>query len=140
MSTAEANKVAEHVLTFEELLARDKPELKLRETGGKALLHGHCHQKAFDVLRPVETVLAELAGFEVEQVETSCCGMAGAFGYGTDTYDFSMKMGAAKLFPQVRNAEPETIVVADGTSCRCQIADGTGRQARHVASVLADRL
>ena len=140
LSTAEANKVAEYVLTFEELLARDKPELKLRETGGKALLHGHCHQKAFDVLRPVETVLAELAGFEVEQVETSCCGMAGAFGYGTDTYDFSMKMGSAKLFPQVRDAEPETIVVADGTSCRCQIADGTGRQARHVASVLADRL
>ena len=62
MSTAEANKVAEYVLTFEELLARDKPELKLRKTGGKALLHGHCHQKAFDVLRPVETVLAELAG------------------------------------------------------------------------------
>ena len=140
LSTAEANKVAEYVLTFEELLARDKPDLKLRETGGKALLHGHCHQKAFDVLRPVETVLAELAGFEVEQVETSCCGMAGAFGYGTDTYDLSMKMGSAKLFPQVRDAEPETIVVADGTSCRCQIADGTGRQARHVASILADRL
>ena len=92
------------------------------------------------MLRPVKIVLAELAGFEVEQVETSCCGMAGAFGYGTDTYDFSMKMGAAKLFPQVRDAEPETIVVADGTSCRCQIADGTGRQARHVASILADRL
>ena len=58
----------------------------------------------------------------------------------SDTYDFSMKMGSEKLFPQVRSAEPETIVVADGTSCRCQIADGTGRQAQHVASVLADRL
>ncbi len=140
LSSAEANKVAEHVLTFEELLARDKPRLKLRETGGKALLHGHCHQKAFDVVHPVKTVLVELAGFEVEQVETSCCGMAGAFGYGTDTYDISMKMGSAKLFPQVRDAEAETVVVADGTSCRCQIADGTGRQAMHVASVLADRL
>ena len=140
LSSAEANKVAEHVLTFEELLARDKPRLKLRETGGKALLHGHCHQKAFDVVHPVKTVLVELAGFEVEQVETSCCGMAGAFGYGTDTYDISMKMGSAKLFPQVRDAEAETVVVADGTSCRCQIADGTGRQAVHVASVLADRL
>ena len=140
LSSAEANKVAEHVLTFEELLARDKPRLKLRETGGKALLHGHCHQKAFDVVHPVKTVLVELAGFEVEQVETSCCGMAGAFGYGTDTYDISMKMGSAKLFPRVRDAEAETVVVADGTSCRCQIADGTGRQALHVASVLADRL
>ena len=128
------------MLTFEELLARDKPELKLRETGGKALLHGHCHQKAFDVVSPIETVLAELAGFQVEQVETSCCGMAGAFGYGTDTYDISMKMGSAKLFPKVRDAEADTVVVADGTSCRCQIIDGTGRPAQHVASILADRL
>ena len=140
LASAAANKVAEHVLTFEELLARDKPGLKLRQTGGKALLHGHCHQKAFDVVGPVHTVLSELAGYEVEQVETSCCGMAGAFGYGTETYDISMKMGASKLFPKVQQASADTVVVADGTSCRCQIADGTGRQARHVAAVLADRL
>ena len=140
LASAAANKVAEHVLTFEELLARDKPGLKLRQTGGKALLHGHCHQKAFDVVGPVHTVLTELAGYEVEQVETSCCGMAGAFGYGTETYDISMKMGASKLFPKVQQASADTVVVADGTSCRCQIADGTGRQARHVAAVLADRL
>ena len=140
LASAAANKVAEHVLTFEELLARDKPDLKLRQTGGKALLHGHCHQKAFDVVGPVHTVLSELAGYEVEQVETSCCGMAGAFGYGTETYDISMKMGASKLFPKVQQASADTVVVADGTSCRCQIADGTGRQARHVAAVLADRL
>ena len=140
LASAAANKVAEHVLTFEELLARDKPGLKLRQTGGKALLHGHCHQKAFDVVGPVHTVLSELAGYEVEQVETSCCGMAGAFGYGAETYDISMKMGASKLFPKVQQASADTVVVADGTSCRCQIADGTGRQARHVAAVLADRL
>ena len=135
-----ARKVADHVLTFEELLARDKPDLNLHTTGGQALLHGHCHQKAFDVVKPVHTVLSELAGFEVEQVETSCCGMAGAFGYGTDTYDISMKMGASKLFPAVQKASADTVLVADGTSCRCQIADGTGRDARHVAAVLADRL
>lgn len=140
LASAAANKVAEHVLTFEELLARDKPDLKLRETGGQALLHGHCHQKAFDVVGPVHTVLSDLAGFEVEQVETSCCGMAGAFGYGAETYDISMKMGASKLFPKVQQASAETVVVADGTSCRCQIADGTGREARHVAAILADRL
>ena len=140
LASAAANKVAEHALTFEELLARDKPDLKLRETGGQALLHGHCHQKAFDVVGPVHTVLSDLAGFEVEQVETSCCGMAGAFGYGAETYDISMKMGASKLFPKVQQASAETVVVADGTSCRCQIADGTGREARHVAAILADRL
>ena len=140
LASEAANKVAEHVLTFEELLARDKPDLNLRETGGQALLHGHCHQKAFDVVGPVHTVLSDLAGFEVEQVETSCCGMAGAFGYGTQTYDISMKMGASKLFPKVEQASAETVLVADGTSCRCQIADGTGRDARHVAAILADRL
>ena len=140
LSTAEANKVAEYVLTFEELLARDKPELKLRETGGKALLHGHCHQKAFDVLRPVETVLTELAGFEVEQVETSCCGMAGAFGYGTGTYDISMQMANAHLLPAVREAGPDHLVIADGTSCRCQIKDGANRTASHVALILDSHL
>ena len=92
------------------------------------------------MVRPVHTVLSELAGFEVEQIETSCCGMAGAFGYGADTYDISMKMGASKLFPKVEQASADTVVVADGTSCRCQIADGTGRDARHVAAILADRL
>jgi Fe-S oxidoreductase len=140
LASAAANRVAQNVLTFEELLIRDKPDLQLRKTGGKALLHGHCHQKAFDVVRPIETVLRELAGFDVEQIETSCCGMAGAFGYGTDTYDISMKMGSAQLFPKVKDADVDVVVIADGTSCRCQIFDGTGRLAQHVAAVLADRL
>lgn len=140
LASAAANRVAQNVLTFEELLIRDKPDLQLRKTGGKALLHGHCHQKAFDVVRPIETVLRELAGFDVEQIETSCCGMAGAFGYGTDTYDISMKMGSAQLFPKVKDADVDVVVIADGTSCRCQISDGTGRLAQHVAAVLADRL
>ena len=103
------------------------------------MLHGHCHQKAFDVVKPVQQVLGELAGLKVELIETSCCGMAGAFGYGADTYDVSMKMANANLLPAIRKAPPETLIAADGTSCRSQIKDGTGRDAVHVAALL-DRL
>ncbi len=136
LSTAEANKVAEYVLTFEELLARDKPKLKLRETGGKALLHGHCHQKAFDAVRPIEEVLSWIDGMAVEKIETSCCGMAGAFGYGADTFDVSMKMANATLLPKIQDSTSDTVIIADGTSCRCQSKDGTAREAKHVAIIL----
>ena len=96
-------------------------------------LHGHCHQKAFDAMRPIESVLRDMAGLEVETVETSCCGMAGAFGYGRDTYDVSISMAEASLLPAIRGADSETAILADGTSCRCQIDDGTGREAAHMA-------
>ena len=84
----------------------------------------------------VERALALVPGLEVETIETSCCGMAGAFGYEASHYDVSMKMAELALLPAVRAAAPETIVVADGTSCRHQIADGAGREAMHVARVL----
>jgi Fe-S oxidoreductase len=79
-------------------------------------------------------LIPELA---VEPIESSCCGMAGAFGYGADTIDVSLKMGELSLLPAVRKAAPDTIIVADGTSCRHQIKDGTGREALHVARLLA---
>jgi Fe-S oxidoreductase len=69
-------------------------------------------------------------------VTSSCCGMAGAFGYGADTYDVSVAMGELSLLPAVRAVGDDTLVVADGTSCRHQIRDGTGRAAVHVARVL----
>lgn len=134
-----ALKIAEASLTFEELLIRDKPELPLAQIDGKVLLHGHCHQKAFDVVKPVQALLGDVAGFEVELIQTSCCGMAGAFGYGADTYDTSIAMAEANLLPAIRREDASTSIIADGTSCRCQIKDGTGRTAEHVA-VLLDRL
>jgi Fe-S oxidoreductase len=85
----------------------------------------------------VEEVLKLIPGLEVETVESSCCGMAGGFGYGADTIDASLAMGELSLLPAVRKAGPGTIVVADGTSCRQQIRDGAGREAVHVARVLA---
>ena len=141
LASEKAETVAEATMTLAELLAQDLPDLGLPSGRAAATvkLHGHCHQKAFDVVKPIETVLRDLAGADVETIETSCCGMAGAFGYGRDTYDVSIKMAEAALLPAVREAEPGQPVLADGTSCRCQIADGTGREATHLAHYL-DRL
>ncbi|MEO1467404.1 MAG: 4Fe-4S dicluster domain-containing protein, partial [Pseudomonadota bacterium] len=106
----------------------------------KALVHGHCHQKAFAQMGAVETVLRQIPGLEVEVVETSCCGMAGSYGYQAETAGVSRAMAEASLIPAVRAAEPDTVVLADGTSCRHQIADLAGRGAVHVAVLLAEAL
>ncbi|HZO00644.1 MAG TPA: FAD-binding oxidoreductase, partial [Burkholderiales bacterium] len=127
-------------LLFEEYLAREPRKLRLKETKRRVLLHGHCHQKAFDVMPAVEKVLRMVPGLEVQTVQTSCCGMAGSFGYEAEHYDVSMKMAELSLLPAIRNSPPETLLVADGTSCRHQIADGAGRQAVHVARVLEQAL
>jgi FAD/FMN-containing dehydrogenase/Fe-S oxidoreductase len=139
-----ARRVAEGALTFEEFLAREakagRLNLPLKKIAERALLHGHCHQKAFDVMSPVEQVLRLIPELNVETVESSCCGMAGSFGYHADTIDVSLAMGELSLLPAVRKAPPDAIVVADGTSCRHQIHDGAGREAVHVARVLARSL
>lgn len=88
----------------------------------------------------VETALRLVPDLEVETVTSSCCGMAGAFGYAAETYPVSMAMGEQSLLPAVRAAESDTLIVADGTSCRHQIRDGTGREALHVARILAQAL
>jgi Fe-S oxidoreductase len=134
--------VAKQAVTFEEFMAHEVAALRFKllpfkKIADRALLHGHCHQKAFDVLSPVETALKLVPGLEVETIESSCCGMAGAFGYGADTIEVSKAMGELSLLPAVRKAPTDTLIVADGTSCRHQIMDGAGREALHVARVLA---
>lgn len=84
----------------------------------------------------VETILRQVPGLELRMIESSCCGMSGAFGYAAENYDISMKMAEAALLPAVRDAGPDAIIVADGTSCRHQIHDGSGREAIHVARLL----
>ena len=134
-------RLAAHALLFEEYIAREAEagrfSLPLRPVAQRALLHGHCHQKSFAAMAAVETTLRLIPDLQVETVESSCCGMAGAFGYGADTYDTSLAMGELSLLPAVRKADSDTLVVADGTSCRHQIRDGTGREPLHVARVLA---
>jgi Fe-S oxidoreductase len=137
----DAKAVGAHALTFEEFLVREaeagRLQLPLGTVAEKAVVHGHCHQKSFGAFKPVEQVLRLVPGLKVETIESSCCGMAGAFGYGADTYDASIEMAELSLLPAVRRAEPNTLVVADGTSCRHQIHDGAQREALHVARVLA---
>jgi FAD/FMN-containing dehydrogenase/Fe-S oxidoreductase len=101
-----------------------------------ALVHGHCHQKAFNTVGAVETALRLVPGLDVKSFDATCCGMAGAFGYEAEHYEMSMKIGELAVLPTVRAAAADTLIVAGGTSCRHQIGDGTGRQAQHLARVL----
>ena len=139
-----ARRLAEQAVTFEEFLARETKEgrlnLPLKKIADRALVHGHCHQKAFDAFSSVETVLKLVPDLKVEPIESSCCGMAGSFGYNAETIDVSLAMGELSLLPAVRKANAGTLIVADGTSCRHQIHDGAGRDAMHVARVLAKSL
>jgi FAD/FMN-containing dehydrogenase/Fe-S oxidoreductase len=137
--------IAGQALLLEEFLAREHAagRLKLalaRWPGHPVLLHGHCHQKAFGAMSAVQQTLALVPGLEVKTIESSCCGMAGAFGYEAEHQEVSMRMGEMGLLPAVRESPAQTWVVADGTSCRAQIRDGAGRDARHVARVLAAAL
>jgi len=135
-----ADDLAANALLLEEFLAREQKagrlNLPLGRVPKKALLHGHCHQKAFDAMGAVESVLRLIPELTVETVESSCCGMAGSFGYDASTIEVSLKMGELSLLPAVRKSAPEALIVADGTSCRHQIHDGADRQALHVARVL----
>ncbi|HUF56738.1 MAG TPA: FAD-binding protein [Thermohalobaculum sp.] len=129
------------VMLFEEhleaTLARGDAELALGKIEpGRALLHGHCHQKSFNQMGPVERLLGRIPGLKVEPIPSSCCGMAGSFGYQAETQEESRAMAELSLLPRVRDAGAGAIVVADGTSCRHQIADLGGREALHVARVL----
>jgi Fe-S oxidoreductase len=100
------------------------------------LLHGHCHQKALVGTAPTLALLRLPSGYEVEEIASGCCGMAGSFGYEAEHYDLSMDIGRQRLFPAVEGAEPDVEIVADGISCRQQIHHATGRTARHLVEVL----
>jgi len=137
--------LALNALLFEEFIVREhaagRLQLRLKALPqAKALLHGHCHQKAFAAMPAVRQALALVPGLNVEVIDSSCCGMAGSFGYEAKHYEISMRMAEAALLPKVRVADHDTLIVADGTSCRHQIHDGTARTAVHVARVLAAAL
>jgi FAD/FMN-containing dehydrogenase/Fe-S oxidoreductase len=140
----EVKRAAAHALLFEEFIVREaragrfKPILS--PARHKALLHGHCHQKAFGAMAAVEEALRLIPDLKLEKIESSCCGMAGAFGYQSETLDVSLKMGELSLLPAARAADGDAILVADGTSCRHQIEQGASRKAVHVASLLAAHL
>ncbi|MCH1601146.1 MAG: FAD-binding oxidoreductase, partial [Pseudomonadales bacterium] len=137
----QADALSDNAFLFEEFLLREhqaaRLPLKLKPLPQKqALVHGHCHQKAFAVMGSVHEVLELIPELKVELIESSCCGMAGSFGYEVEHYDSSMAMANLSLIPAIAEANAETLIVADGTSCRSQIQHGSGREALHVARVL----
>jgi len=141
-----AQTVSRHALLLEEFLAREAAtgqletlKARLKPVTEPILLHGHCHQKAFGAVSPIIDVLKLIPGAKPELIESSCCGMAGSFGYEASHYDVSMQMAELSLLPAIRR-QPDAIVVADGTSCRHQINDGAQREAIHVAALLARQL
>ncbi len=136
----ESKSLAAQALLFEEFVAREAKagrwHLALKPMPRTAKLHGHCHQKAFSAMPAVAAALGLVPQLEIDAIESSCCGMAGAFGYEVEHYRMSLAMGELALLPAVRAADPAALIVADGTSCRQQIRDGAGREALHAARVL----
>lgn len=138
-----AETLAKNALTIEEFIIREADAGRIQSAQftaapAQVLLHGHCHQKSLSSIDFPRRMLELPANYRVEVIPSGCCGMAGSFGYEAEHYDFSMQVGEMVLFPAVRSADNQTIIAAPGTSCRHQIADGTGRKALHPVQVLAE--
>ena len=133
--------LAPNCLLLDEFIAREMESGRITSdlftvTARTIHLHGHCHQKALVSLDPTIRMLSLPENYTVKIIPSGCCGMAGSFGYESEHYGISMKVGELVLFPAVRNASAESLVAAPGTSCRHQIYDGTGRKALHPAEIL----
>lgn len=138
---AAAKKLKFHVQLIDEFLGKEiaagniTPALFTKDSK-YIKLHGHCHQKALSSLSWTQKILSLPANYKVETIPSGCCGMAGSFGYEAEHYEVSMQVGEMVLFPAVRTAGDQTLIAAPGTSCRHQIADGTGRKAKHPVEIL----
>jgi Fe-S oxidoreductase len=140
---AETKALAQRARLFEEFVDGEREAghfgLTLRPMPDrKALLHGHCHQKAFDTVGAASRALQLIPGLAVETFDSTCCGMAGSFGYEAEHHAMSLKIGELGVLPKMREAASDTILAACGTSCRHQIAEATGREARHLVRILDD--
>jgi FAD/FMN-containing dehydrogenase/Fe-S oxidoreductase len=141
---SETAALAKQAMLFEEFIAAESAagrlSLPLASRSAKAVLHGHCHQKAFNTVAASVAALQLVPGLAVETFDSTCCGMAGSFGYEAEHYAMSLKIGELGVLPKMRAAPADTLLVAAGTSCRHQIADAAGREALHPARVLDDAL
>jgi len=139
--TTAAKKVAENSFLFDEFVMREHNEgrliLQSHRNGKKALLHGHCHQKALVGTAPTIAMLKK-AGYEVSEIDSGCCGMAGSFGFEKEHYDLSIKIGNRRLVPALKAAGADAEIVAPGISCRQQIDHLAGRKAKHPAELLLE--
>ena len=143
LRTDASRQVARQSLLFEEFLLGEREagrlSLNFEENGRKALLHGHCHQKALGGKAPTVSML-KWAGFQVSEVDSGCCGMAGSFGFEREHYDLSVAVAKRRLIPAVKAAGADVEIVASGISCRQQIEHLTGRKAKHPAELLWETL
>ena len=141
-----ARRVAEHVFMLDEFLAGADREqegglgYQFDDASRHVLLHGHCHQKALTNMKDIRHLLSLPPGFDVQEIDSGCCGMAGSFGYEKEHYDVSMEVGRQRLFEPIMTADPMSVVAIGGTSCRHQIEDATHRRPLHWAEVLAAAL
>ena len=144
-SRDEVKKLNESALLIEEFLAKEMEKRHLSKTSftskeKEIKIHGHCHQKALSNQKVTFDILNFPENYKVTIIPSGCCGMAGSFGYEKEHYDISMQVGELKLFPAVRKSSEQTVISANGTSCRHQIFDGTGRQALHPVTILRQAL
>ncbi len=141
----DAKKLAKNALMFDEFIEKEIKAGRINKNlfskeNKKIKLHGHCYQKSLASIAPTKFMLSFPENFEVEEIKSGCCGMAGSFGYEKEHYEVSMKVGELILFPEVRNTPVETLIAAPGTSCRQQIKDGTGRRAFHPVEIMWEAL
>ncbi len=140
-----AEKISESTFTFEEFISSELNKGKISPESftdefRKVKLHGHCQQKAIASTRATIEALSLPKNYQVEEIPSGCCGMAGAFGYEKEHYELSMKVGELVLFPAIREENLNTLICAPGTSCRHQIKDGTERSAFHPIEIIYDAL
>jgi len=135
---ARAKRLSAQTFLLSEFLRRHAPGYRPPRVDADVMLHGHCHHKAVATLEDEEALLRD-AGARLRTLDSGCCGMAGSFGFEADHYDVSMNVGELVLLPEVRRAARDTVIVADGFSCREQVAQATGRWPLHLAEVLAGR-
>lgn len=133
-----ARVVAKSAVLFEEFAS--KLELKLKAGPSEIVLHGHCHQKAMGLQPPAVALLSKIPGAKVTALDSGCCGMAGSFGYAKDNYEVSKAIGERRLLPAARSLKPGAVLAAAGTSCRHQVHDFAGAEAKHPAVLLAELL
>jgi FAD/FMN-containing dehydrogenase/Fe-S oxidoreductase len=131
----DAMRLSEQTFTLAEFLDKKASHYEIPKLHRKATVHGHCHQKAIMKMKSEEHILAK-TGLDYNLLQNGCCGMAGSFGFERDHYEISMKVFEHELAPHLREAEPETLILADGFSCRTQIEQAAGRHAMHLAEAL----
>jgi len=132
---ARAQGLSRQTLLLSEFLTQRATNFRLPQLQRRALVHGHCHHKSIMKMTDEEAVLREM-GIDFYAPAPGCCGMAGSFGFEKDKYAISMAVGELELLPAVRRATPDSLIIADGFSCREQITQSTGRRTLHLAEVI----